>query len=939
MALSEDNRLLDTMSPSMRRFVRLLIGLYMFWGSFAAYGWELTSLSTSDNLSDLLVNTIFKDSTGYMWFGTEVALDRYDGNQIKTYRFPGDARGPRRVNAITELRRGEIFVGNHQGLFVLAPGATSLTQVFPDKISFPVNALADDGNQNLYIGTRQGIFHYDVAKNTIKQTLLRADILAQGNEVTGLWVNPGRGLWTSTYHTLYFLDFSTGKTESYPLPVQGSVMRMTGEGDMLYLATHGSGVVPFDLTCHQFDEPIELGNNIITSLCSDGKGALYVSTDGEGIFKYSLPESRIVAHLTSAPSSPLPIRSNSVYSMVVDDKGLLWIGYYQMGVDYTPHYNDIFEVYAYPGVIDTRQYAVRAVAVEGRQKVIGTREGLFFVDESTGRSAKFVKPEIKSNIIFCITPVGGKYYIGTYNGGMYVLDPVTLKIRQFSADASLLSTESVFAIVTDADGTMWVGASDGLYRFRDDKLLAHYTATNSQLPEGNVYDIFFDSAGRGWMCTENGMAIWTGDALHSDRFPKGFVNAMKIRDVYEDRDHTLYFAPDRGEVFRSNLELTEFGFIPYGVKDPSSMTTFITEDPDGWIWFGTEKGLTRYNKRQNFRHFNNADGLPHLVFTLCPPVRDAEGNLWMGNTQGLLKLDFKKFKTHVADMEQEVSVTDLLTNGQSIFNRLSVTPGNRLIELESNEGDLEVCFANFNYIPAAYHSIEYLLDGYENEWRKTEGTRCIHYYDLPPGKYMLRLRLPGDPSTESVLRIHKKAGLNWPMVTVGLVLLVIGGSVLLVLHSRRRHREELKWVEAQAAEAAVAPVITSVTSDKKNRYKTTRLTDEECKRLIKVLDGIMRTSRPYTNPDLKSSELAAMAGTTGHALSFLFNQYMEKSYYDYVNEYRVAEFKRLVKEVDTSKYTLTAMSQKCGFSSRASFFRHFKNITGITPAEYLRQQH
>lgn len=204
---------------------------------------------------------------------------------------------------------------------------------------------------------------------------------------------------------------------------------------------------------------------------------------------------------------------------------------------------------------------------------------------------------------------------------------------------------------------------------------------------------------------------------------------------------------------------------------------------------------------------------------------------------------------------------------------------------------------------------------------------------------MLRLRLPGDPSTESVLRIHKKAGLNWPMVTVGLVLLVIGGSVLLVLHSRRRHREELKWVEAQAAEAAVAPVITSVTSDKKNRYKTTRLTDEECKRLIKVLDGIMRTSRPYTNPDLKSSELAAMAGTTGHALSFLFNQYMEKSYYDYVNEYRVAEFKRLVKEVDTSKYTLTAMSQKCGFSSRASFFRHFKNITGITPAEYLRQQH
>ena len=58
--------------------------------------------------------------------------------------------------------------------------------------------------------------------------------------------------------------------------------------------------------------------------------------------------------------------------------------------------------------------------------------------------------------------------------------------------------------------------------------------------------------------------------------------------------------------------------------------------------------------------------------------------------------------------------------------------------------------------------------------------------------------------------------------------------------------------------------------------------------------------------------------------------------YDYVNEYRVAEFKRLVGELDTSRYTLTAMSQMCGFSSRASFFRHFKNLTGITPADYLK---
>lgn len=98
----------------------------------------------------------------------------------------------------------------------------------------------------------------------------------------------------------------------------------------------------------------------------------------------------------------------------------------------------------------------------------------------------------------------------------------------------------------------------------------------------------------------------------------------------------------------------------------------------------------------------------------------------------------------------------------------------------------------------------------------------------------------------------------------------------------------------------------------------------------------MKSERPFTNPDLKSGDLAAMIGSSAHALSFLFNQYLHKNYYDYVNEYRVAEFKRLVGELDTSRYTLTAMSQMCGFSSRASFFRHFKNLTGITPADYLK---
>ena len=81
---------------------------------------------------------------------------------------------------------------------------------------------------------------------------------------------------------------------------------------------------------------------------------------------------------------------------------------------------------------------------------------------------------------------------------------------------------------------------------------------------------------------------------------------------------------------------------------------------------------------------------------------------------------------------------------------------------------------------------------------------------------------------------------------------------------------------------------------------------------------------PYRNPDLKIADLATMTGVTSHALSYFFNQYLKKNYYDYINEYRVEEFKRLIVDEQYAKYTLEALAEVCGFSSRASFFRYFK---------------
>ena len=923
----------------MGKLLMVLMSLMLTLPLYGAV--ELRSLSKSNGLSDGQVNTIFKDSTGYVWIGTQLALDRFDGNHVRSFQFPGEDSGTGFVLAITELRRDEVYAGTRKGLYVVDRSENGLRQIMPDKLNMAVNALADDGRRYLYAGTDNGVYIYDAVKNTLMQQLLGHDVLSQDNAVREIFNSSALGLWAASAHVLYNIDPAKGRTLSFKLPVNGMVTRMTEYQGILYIGTRGNGVIPFDMVRHRFLEPLHFGNDIITAVSPDGRGSLLVATDGEGFYNYDIRKKSIVSHVTSDPESSMVLRSNSIYSLYVDvPRQSIVIGYYQHGLEYMPYHDQLFRVYSYPGLIDTRNYAVRALAMDGDVKVIGTREGLYYIDEATGRTAKFTRPQIRSNLIFCVYKYKGLYYIGTYEGGLYTLDSATLRIAPYDAGGAISAQASVFDMKSDRKGNLWIGTSDGLVRVSGNQVVAHYTSLNSQLPQGNVYDVFFDSRGRGWFCTENGIAVWNGSQLRADKFPEGFINDRKVRDIFEDSEHTLYFAPERGRLFRSDLDLSKFGYINYGADDANSMVTFITEDSDGWLWLGTDKGVVRFDKRSRSRTFNNADGMVNVVSTLCPAITDKRGDIWMGNSQGLLRMDRKHLNEIQSGFSAPQVISDIQTQGRSIINRLEQTSKGRYrLVLNSNESELKVFTANLRYVLPEYYFVEYKLDGgVDEEWHQVSGNTPIEIHELSIGERTLHIRKPGDPDTDVEIVIRKHPGkLTLVLYGVAALLLVTGIWALVTMARHRREHREMEQERQELREQLSAGTVEEEKAARAS-YRTSRLTDEECKRLLKLLDEIMKHDKPYTNPSLKSNDLARMANTTGHSLSYLFNQYLERSYYDYVNAYRVDEFKRLVRDTDTSRYTLAALAEKCGFSSRATFFRHFKAIAGITPAEYLKQQ-
>lgn len=549
--------------------------------------------------------------------------------------------------------------------FLPSPSTGIFEQILPKKIATEVSALASDNEKTLYIGSSQGLFVYDTKSHILKHLPLKSGALDLSNTVTGLALAKNGDLWASSYTHLYKVNTKTHAIEQYLFSDAEICSGLSIAGDEIWLKTDGKGIVRFDRKSKRFLPPVPIDGNPVTDISGAPDGSLIVSTDGGGLFQYSPKENRIVRRINSKSESGIRLRSNSVYAVDVDDKGLLWVGYYQDGADYTQFFNPIVDVFGIDGVIDTDGMTVRSFYTDGNYMLIGTREGLHVIDTRTGQRTDFGVAELGANIVFSISKWHGKFYIGTYRGGLYRMDPDTRRLEKVNLPVDESDRLSVPVQVTDNKGNLWLGTSKGLVRIDPKENVTAYTTFNSQLPDPNVYDILFDSLGRGWVCTAKGMVMWDGNALTTAAFPKNFFNGQNIRSVFEDSRHNLYFAPERGDLLWSSLNMSSFGTVE-GMKGHVRQVTFITESPDGWLWLGTDRGLIHFNKKDRMQIYNRGDGLPDPAFTMCKPMVDADGNLWMGNLKGLLRLDAKKFRKGKPGAFPGLRITRLLSNGEDI---------------------------------------------------------------------------------------------------------------------------------------------------------------------------------------------------------------------------------------------------------------------------------
>jgi len=890
-----------------------------------------------NGLSNFVVTSLYKDSVGFMWIGTYNSLDRFDGVEFRHYRFNTGDVNKKYVRFITETLSGRLYLANAIGLWKLNKTNGELEQVLPKTIDCGVTALKwNSKDHRLYIGTEKGLFVMDLNEN-VRFIPMDNNLLSPSNCITGITFDDNNLIWMSTKQGVCSYDKRTKKINLYQnnLQVEQSFLSsITRIGHTLYMGTSKTGIVCFDTDMKTFSKSVDVGSDIITYISSDGKNTVYVGTDGNGVHFISHSEQRVIRSFRYEPGQKNGIRSNSIYSLLVDRDGIIWVGFYQAGLDYSLYQKPLFDTYSFLPYFDSYGLPVRTFLVRDNEKLIGTREGLYFVNEHTRVVKLFKKDKLRSNLILSLCYYNGEYYIGTYGGGVSVLNPQTKTIRPFGSDFTLTKGHC-FHFQEDKKGYLWVATSGGLYRYKKEtNELLSFTNSNSQLYSGNVFYIFFDSSQKGWIATENGMCIYDpqSKSIKSNVFPGGFFNKEIIKVIHEDSNHKLYFCADKGNIFVSDMNMRNFSSLKLTGRFKERVFLSILEDKNHNYWFGSDNGLISMKEGKDAYHsFGFSDGIPDNVFSTDAAFMDKNGKLWFGNAKGLISIDSKMLK----DLKKPsfpVVITDFQVNGGELKEiDASNIRYNDKIKLSYNENNFKFKFVSLQYTNPATIFYEYKLDGYNKEWQVLpSGQSEVQFNNVPSGNYVFRVRTEGNEASTARLEIKINSFFSygfWIILVITLSIIYLFTSKLMMLS--RKLKEKVSTLTSQNKDKEAV-------NKHDEKYKNSKITEAECKAICEKLYKYIETEKSFTNPDIKIVDMAQALNCSSHTLSFIFNQYLTKNYYDFINEYRVKEFQRLVSEIDSSRYTLSALAEKCGFSSRASFFRSFKKLTGITPNEYIK---
>lgn len=886
------------------------------------------TISVADGLPSQDVSALMKDKQGYLWIGTSRGLARFDGVHV----YPCQETLNEDVWSLAEVGEDTLLVGTASGLKLYSRYRAEISNVdMPATIVKTICLLSAD---KVVLGTEDGLFSWNPQGGSQENGKVRKIRIETGmgnsNHITGILRDGKGGCWFSTADGLGHLEEPTGHIQIYRMPPMMENSNffncLSMAGSTIYLGSFNKGVFAFDVKDKAFRKVAGFEHNLILSTSIVGH-SLLVGTNGLGLKAMDLCTG-VVSSVRHDGKQVNSLASNTVTNILYAD-GIPWIATQFGGLCYLPRSDKQYKLYSY-GSFYSSDYHVRSFyEFSDGAKLIGTRTGLFYIDEKkhiikTYRLEDGVSG-LRSDIITYLNKIGTQVLVGTFGGGIHVFDEQTLSLRDLSQE-ELTIYGCVFDIYLSRTGSMWVATQDGLYQMTaEGHVVKHFMAENSPLATSAIYKVCEDAVGRLLIGTRFGLYLMD---LKNDKIvqSEAVPSRAQVSYILLDSEKTMWVACDQG-LYRFDEDLKLMAKYDGVHKLPENKVVSIYEEKKGVYWVATRKAITcmdligqhdvshSYMGEINDCSFNNS--------LVC---RD-DSTIWWPNEGGLVSANLHLRTSSRIDRGCP-RVTAILSDGNMspIYNKVSSGDQEMTVDISSSVSRVELLLSNLQYLQPYANAYEYTLEGYDQEWRELDGGNSVVYDKLPAGNYVFKVRNPNTrQGSLMVLHVQRSYKVMAAFVCFLLALLVV------VIYSYRRMSYLRRRLKRERN------VLSTAIQTRKQTLQSRKVNGEEAGELEDRLMEYMQEKKPYLNPKLTIREVASELASTETEISLLLNNKMKVNWSNFVNAYRVDEMKRRLLKEGLGKLTLVAMAEQCGFLSKTTFYRVFKQATGMTPLEYCKQ--
>jgi len=638
-----------------------------------------THLTPENGLPHNMVFSITQDERGFIWFGTNNGLGRYDGYDFKIYR-PNLTKSNSISNkSITRLhcdKRGNLWLDiQGMGLNMMNLKTEKISWFFPNNndsntlSSNQVNCLFDDDDSTTWIGTNKGIDYYDHRQNKIIRWIDIKDFGPYANQITAdkngnLWfiTQKGIGCFSRKSKSFKTLGQITGNT----FWDQGRVTSIFMENKQhLWFTTHNNGLGCFDIesgkisvmlseltemkqvyvnsqgvlfvynknTYHQITvvkdkgKPSQSIENKILFKGQKSFDMIFINEDRsgntwfsslEGLCRYNTHDGfTYVPKITYAPRY---LTDNSISEQFVDKNDNLWLSILQRGIDRVDLRQKPFKLY-YANPLD------KNTSIAG------------------------------NNVIMLYEDSRKNIWIGSIREGLTCYNPNTNTYRTIECDAKdtqkLIFTAPA-GMVEDLQGNLWLSFYDGqLARINPQTLkIQYYTNFLPLSPQYHfngwgLRKLITDQQGNIWIaCTSLGVIEFNQKSqsfiYHSSLYEVDIQGNSIYRTVFCSSDGIIWTGTQNGGLGRYNPQNHEFIHYKHQAQNPTSISNNtvydIYEECDSILWIATAGGLNRFNRQTEVftSYAKNINESACAVYSVLP---DNQNNFWLSSDCGLLKFN------------------------------------------------------------------------------------------------------------------------------------------------------------------------------------------------------------------------------------------------------------------------------------------------------------